>query len=102
LADWPVEKPGQAKAFYSAIAIATVLGAAANVLKISLIKALIWAAALNAVVAVPVMFLTMKIATNTKIMGPFRIQRARVVLGWLATGVMAIASIAFLVSLATG
>ena len=102
---WPTglsKKPGQAKAFYSAIAVATVLGAAANVLKISPIKALIWAAALNAVVAVPVMFLVMKIATNTKIMGPFRIGRAWVVLGWLATGVMAVASIAFLISLATG
>ena len=102
---WPTglsKKPAQAKAFYAAIGIATIVGAAANVLKISPIKALIWAAALNAVVAVPVMFLIMRIATNKKIMGPFRIERPWVVLGWLATGVMAVASIAFLVSLALG
>jgi Mn2+/Fe2+ NRAMP family transporter len=100
---WPTglsRKPSQAKAFYAAIAIATLVGAAANALKISPIKALIWAAALNAVVAVPVMFLVMKIATNRKIMGTFRIERPWVVLGWLATGFMAVASAAFLLSLA--
>jgi len=102
---WPTglsKKPAQAKAFYAAIAAATVVGAVANVLKISPIKALIWAAALNAVVAVPVMFLVMKIATNKKIMGPFRIERPWLFLGWLATGVMAVASIAFFLSLAMG
>jgi NRAMP (natural resistance-associated macrophage protein)-like metal ion transporter len=100
---WPTglsKKPGQAKAFYAAIAIATLVGAAANVFKISPIKALIWAAALNAVVAVPVMTLVMKMATNKRIMGAFRIERPWVVLGWLATGVMSVASVAFLVSLA--
>jgi Mn2+/Fe2+ NRAMP family transporter len=100
---WPTglsKKPEQAKAFYAAIAAATLVGAAANVLNISPIRALIWAAALNAVIAGPVMFLIMKMATNKKIMGPFRIERPWVVLGWLATGVMAVASVAFLLSLA--
>jgi NRAMP (natural resistance-associated macrophage protein)-like metal ion transporter len=99
---WPTglsKQPGQAKAFYTAIATATLVGAAANVLRISPIKALIWAAALNAVVAVPVMFLVMRIATNKKIMGQFRIERPWVMLGWLATGVMTVASVAFLLSL---
>jgi Mn2+/Fe2+ NRAMP family transporter len=48
------------------------------------------------------MFLVMKIATNTKVMGPFRIERPWVILGWLATGVMTVASVAFLLSLAIG
>lgn len=101
--NWPTglsKKPGQARAFYAAIAIATLVGAATNVLRISPMKALIWAAALNAVVAVPVMFLVMRIATNEKIMGRFRIERPWRVLGWVATGVMAVASVAFLLSLA--
>ncbi|HEY2529985.1 MAG TPA: divalent metal cation transporter [Xanthobacteraceae bacterium] len=99
---WPTglsKKPAQAKAFYTAIAAATLLGAAANILKISPIKALVWAAALNAVVAVPVMFLVMKIAASSKIMGKFPIERTWRILGWLATGVMAVASLAFLLSL---
>jgi NRAMP (natural resistance-associated macrophage protein)-like metal ion transporter len=102
---WPTglsKKPSQAKAFYAAIAAATLIGAVANVLKISPIKALIWAAALNAVVAVPVMFLIMKIATNKKIMGPFNIERVWVILGWFATAVMALASAGFLISLVMG
>lgn len=102
---WPTglsKKPAQAKAFYAAIAAATLLGAAANILRISPIKALIWAAALNAVVAVPVMFLVMKIASSSKIMGKQRIERTWRILGWLATGVMAVASLAFLLSLVRG
>ena len=91
--------PARAKAFYAAIAVATLLGALANVLKISPIKALIWAAALNAIVAVPVMILIMRIAGSREIMGKFRVTGAWVFIGWSATAVMALASLAFLLSL---
>jgi Mn2+/Fe2+ NRAMP family transporter len=102
---WPVglsRDPQQAKAFYGAIAAATLVGAAANIFKISPVKALIWAAALNAIVAGPVMVLVMKLATNKKIMGEFKITGTWVVLGWIATAVMLVASLAFLISLVTG
>ncbi len=99
---WPVglsKQPTHAKSFYAAIAAATLVGAAANILKISPVKALIWSAALNAVVAVPVMCLIMRIAASKKIMGEFIVTGAWVILGWMATGLMAIASLAFLISL---
>ena len=99
---WPVglsKQPTHAKSFYGAIAAATLVGATANILKISPVKALIWSAALNAVVAVPVMYLIMRIAASKKIMGEFLVSGAWLVLGWMATGVMAIASFAFLISL---
>ena len=102
---WPVglsRDPQQAKAFYGAIAAATLVGAAANIFKISPVKALIWAAALNAIVAGPVMVLVMKLATNKKIMGQFKITGTWVALGWIATAVMLAASLAFLISLVTG
>jgi Mn2+/Fe2+ NRAMP family transporter len=73
---WPVglsRQPGHAKAFYGAIIVATLVGAAGNVLSISPVKALIWSAVLNAIVAVPVMALLMRMGTNAKIMGKFRI-----------------------------
>jgi hypothetical protein len=44
---WPVglaQRPQQAKAFYSTIAIATLLAALGNVLAISPLEALVWAA----------------------------------------------------------
>ena len=99
---WPVglsRLPSEAKAFYATIAAATALGALANVLHISPLKALVWSAALNAVVAGPVMVLVMRLAASRRVMGQFRITGAWFVLGWCATGVMVIASLAFLISL---
>jgi Mn2+/Fe2+ NRAMP family transporter len=98
---WPVglsRQPNQAKAFYATIALATLLGAAANVLRVSPIKALIWSAVLNALAAVPVMVLLMRIASNVSIMGAFTISRRLRILGWCATGIMAGASAGFIVS----
>jgi NRAMP (natural resistance-associated macrophage protein)-like metal ion transporter len=99
---WPVglaRRPKQAKAFYAAIGVATLIGAAVNILSVGAVKALIWSAVLNALVAVPVMAILMRIATNKKIMGTFKIEGRWSVIGWLATAVMAVASVAFLVSL---
>jgi Mn2+/Fe2+ NRAMP family transporter len=100
---WPVglaRQPSQAKGFYAAIAVATVVGAAANVMSVSAVKALIWSAVLNAVVAVPVMALLVRMAANVSIMGEFRITGWWLIIGWLATAVMAAASLGFLISLA--
>jgi len=96
---WPVgltRQPLQAKAFYSAIALATLLGAAANMLSLNAVKALIWSAVINGVVAVPVMALLMLMSTNERIMGEFRVSRLVQVIGWSATVVMAAASLAFI------
>jgi NRAMP (natural resistance-associated macrophage protein)-like metal ion transporter len=99
---WPVglsQQPKQAKAFYATIAIATVVGAIANMLKMSPIKALVWAAVLNAIAAVPIMVLLMRIATNSSIMGKFTISSRSCLVGWIATAVMAVASLGFILSL---
>lgn len=99
---WPVglsRQPKQAKAFYGTIAVATVFGAVANVLKVSPIKALVWAAVLNAVAAVPIMVLLMQMGSNRAVMGQFTIARRSRVVGWLATLVMGAASLGFIISL---
>jgi NRAMP (natural resistance-associated macrophage protein)-like metal ion transporter len=99
---WPVglaRKPKQAKAFYGAIALATLLGAAANVFGLNPVKALIWAAVLNGIVAVPVMALLMLLSTSRAIMGEFRISRRWAVIGWGATAVMGVASTAFVLAM---
>jgi len=85
---WPVglaRKPLHAKAFYGAIVVATFLGAAANIVSLSPVTALVWAAVLNAIVAVPVMALLMMMAVDRRVMGTFRISGLWRVLGWLAT-----------------
>jgi len=45
------------------------------------------------VVAVPVMAMTMRMATNKDVMGNFKVRGALLWLGWLATLVMALAAI---------
>jgi NRAMP (natural resistance-associated macrophage protein)-like metal ion transporter len=102
---WPVglaRKPLQAKAFYGAIAVATLLGAAAHVFQLNPVKALVWAAVLNGIVAVPVMALLMLLTTSAVIMGQFKISRLWMVTGWVGTGVMGIASGAFIVATVWG
>lgn len=99
---WPVglsRKPLQAKAFYATIALATLLGALGNVVNINPMKALLWAAVLNGIVAVPVMVLLVRMAASRRVMDRFVLPTPRLLLGWIATGVMAAATFGWLLSL---
>jgi Mn2+/Fe2+ NRAMP family transporter len=99
---WPVglsREPHAAKAFYGAIAAATFLGALANIVSIDAVTALVWAAIINAIVAVPVMCVLMLMAVNERIMGKFVIIPLWRFLGWLATILMAVGASAFLLTL---
>jgi NRAMP (natural resistance-associated macrophage protein)-like metal ion transporter len=91
--------PRQAKAFYGAIVAATLLGVLENAFGISPIRALMWAAILNGVVAVPVMFLVMLLASHPRVMGSLNISRRVKVAGWSATAVMTAASVLFFLTL---
>ena len=96
---WPVglaRKPHEAKAFYGAIAGATLLGALGNIASINAVTALVWAAVINAVVAVPVMCVLMLVASNQKIMGQFVVSPLWRTLGWIATALMAVAALVFI------
>ena len=86
-------KPGRAKAFYAAIAAATVIGGALNFTAFDPIRALFWSAVINGVAAVPVMVLMMLLASRPKIMGRFFLPLPLKVVGWLATAVMAAAAV---------
>ena len=54
---------------------------------------------INGVISVPIMFVMMRMVANTKIMGKFVVGQRLSILGWLATGVMALAVSAMLVQL---
>lgn len=93
---WPVGmhyEPKKAKGFYWVLGIATIIGLALDWLHINPIKALFWSAVINGVVAGPIMIMMMFMASNTKIMGAFRIGIGRKVFGWLATAVMLAAAV---------
>ena len=90
-------KPREARAFYATIAIATMMGVALNFIGIDPIKALYWSAVLNGLLAAPLMAAMLLIACNPDLMGEFVLSPAMRSVGWLATAVMAAASVAFLV-----
>jgi NRAMP (natural resistance-associated macrophage protein)-like metal ion transporter len=86
-------KLSRAKAFYAAIAAATLLGVLLNNSPIDPIKALFWSAVINGVVAVPVMALMMHLSSHKTAMGGFQLGRGLKTVGWLATAVMAAAAV---------
>jgi len=61
----------QAKNFYRVIVIATVLGILFNLLNINSIQALVWAAILNGIATIPLIYIILKIANNQKLMGKY-------------------------------
>jgi NRAMP (natural resistance-associated macrophage protein)-like metal ion transporter len=99
--EWPIGhglQPAEAKGFYSIITLSTALGVALLFTHIDPIKALVWSAVLNGVVAVPIMAVMMRMAVQPDIMGPFVITRKLQRLGWVATGAMTLAVVAMLAS----
>src|SRR5262249_19771816 len=69
-----IHRPTQAKEFYVGIALATIVGAVLNFSPINPIKALLWTAVINGVVAVPVMTVMMVMTGDRMVMGQFTIQ----------------------------
>jgi NRAMP (natural resistance-associated macrophage protein)-like metal ion transporter len=91
---WPTgldRLPLDARAFYGTIIIATLIGVGINFIGLDPVKALFWAAVINGVVAVPLMVVIMIMAMAPKVMGQFTLPRALCAMGWLCTGVMAVA-----------
>jgi NRAMP (natural resistance-associated macrophage protein)-like metal ion transporter len=87
------QRPGRAPAFYAMIFMATLIGAALNFTSLDPIKALIWSAVINGVAAVPIMAMIMHMGSRRAVMGQFTLTQSLTVLGWLATGIMALAAV---------
>lgn len=99
---WPTglaRQPMEAKAFYTVICIATIVGMIMNFTPMDPIRALYWSAVINGMVAVPVMAIMMWLAAAPKVMGEFAVTGWVKTLGWAATGVMAAAVMAMLATI---
>jgi Mn2+/Fe2+ NRAMP family transporter len=81
-------KPREAAFFYGVLAAATLLGAGITLTPLN--QALYWSAAINGVVAVPVMIVMMVIASSPKAMGKLTVGGWLRWLGWAATAAMAL------------
>jgi len=93
-------KVRRARVFYGVIAATTLAGAALTSIGVSPIKALYWSAIVNGVLAAPLMAIMMLIVRNPRAMGSLTLSGRLAVLGWIATAVMAVATIIFFLSLA--
>ncbi len=91
--------PRDAKAFYTTIAIGTLIGVFINFVKLDPIKALFWSAVINGVIAVPLMVMIMVMSMQKRVMGAFTLPAPLCAMGWLCTAVMTVAVIIMFVFL---
>lgn len=83
----------RAHGFYGVITIATLIGLMINFIGINPIKALVFTAVFNGVVAVPLIFLIARIARRSDIMGEYRSGRWSNILVWLTFVIMLLSAI---------
>lgn len=88
-----------AKAFYGVIIISMFIGIALNFVGIDPIKALIYSAVLNGLVAPFVLCFVVILSSSRKIMGEWANKPYVTVVGWATTALMAIAGTAAIISL---
>jgi Mn2+/Fe2+ NRAMP family transporter len=84
-------KINEAKGFYGVLICATLVGTLLDFSALDPIKALVWSAVVNGVVAVPIMAVMMYLARHRQLLGDYIIGRSHALLGWLATAVMFLA-----------
>lgn len=87
-------KLNQAYSFYGIIIISMIVGIAANFVHLDPIKALIYAAVANGVIAPIILFFVVRLSSNKPIMGDYVNRPLVSRIGWLTIGFMAVAGIA--------
>jgi NRAMP (natural resistance-associated macrophage protein)-like metal ion transporter len=98
---WPASlesRPAQARKFYSVLAAATLIGISLTFFGMNPIRALFLSAVVNGIVAVPLMVMLMLMSANPRIRGKFVLPLSLSIGGWVATGVMFVAALGFMVS----
>ena len=92
--DWGLERRAtDARGFYGVIAVSVLAGLVIQYSPISPMKALFWSAVINGVVAVPLMVVIILLVSKKSVMGPYTQGRSIIILGWIATAVMAAAAV---------
>jgi Mn2+/Fe2+ NRAMP family transporter len=90
-------KPQEAVGFYSVIVLATLLGIGIGFSSIEPMKALVWSAVINGVVAVPILAAMTYVARRRQTMGRFTLPGTTAALGWGTAAVMFVASALMLI-----
>lgn len=89
----------QGSAFYGSIIISMLIGLSLNYLGINPIKALIYSAVLNGIVAPIIIVLIVILASSHKVMGEWKNHKLSTGFGWLLVAIMSVSGIAAILSL---
>lgn len=89
----------QAHAFYGVLVVSVLVGLGINFLGIDPIKALIYSAVFNGIVAPIVLALIVILSSSHKLMGEWVNKRSVTYVGWSITGIMLLAGVAAILSL---
>ena len=89
-------KPREAVTFYGMIAASTLIGVVIHFSPIDPIRALFWSAVINGVLSVPILAVTMIIATQPRIMGGLVLPAYLRWGGWISTVILAIVVVGML------
>ncbi len=92
-------KLGQAHTFYGVIIISMLVGLGMNFIGLNPIKALIYSAIANGVVAPVILIIIMLLATDKKIMGEWKNKKSSTIIGWATTGMMVIVGLGAIYSI---
>ena len=89
----------KAHGFYGIITLSTIIGLSINFVGVDPIKLLVYTSVLNGVVAVPLIFLIIRISRDRLVMGEHVSGKLSVAFTWLALGIMAAAALGALLAL---
>ena len=96
---WPLgleRRWSKARGFYAVIAAGMLGGMALDFTPIDPVKALVWSAVINGIIAVPIMAVVMRIGSMKRAMGAFVVPWPLRLFGWLATATMTAAVLGLL------
>ncbi len=84
------KKFSRAKGFYLILVVATMVGVLMNLFGINTMQALYYAAVVNGVVAVPLIFIIIKLAGREEVVGKFKTEKKYLVIAWMTFVFMAL------------
>lgn len=87
-----------AYAFYGVIIIAMLIGLSINFIGLDPIKALLYSAILNGIIAPVILFFIVRLSSNEKIMGKYKNNPASKFIGWLTVAIMGATAAATILS----
>jgi NRAMP (natural resistance-associated macrophage protein)-like metal ion transporter len=89
----------EAHAFYGVIIVSVILGILLNFIGIDPIKALIYSAIANGIIAPIILVFIVKLSSSTETMGQYANSKSRMWIGWITVGLMSLAGVAAIISL---